>query len=70
MCVNQSQYYKKSKSLDIYFVILSPCILQIIMKIYAFLKMSVHLNIQIYDTICYPFLSLTYTKHFLLSWEL
>lgn len=33
MCVNQSQYYKKSKLLDIYFVILSPCILQIIMKI-------------------------------------
>ncbi len=33
MCVNQSQYYKKSKSPDIYFVILSPCILQIIMKI-------------------------------------
>ena len=26
--------------------------------------MSVHLNIQIYDTICHPFLSLTYTKTF------
>ena len=33
MRVNHSQYYKKSKSLDIYFVILSPCILKKIMKI-------------------------------------
>lgn len=33
MRVNHSQYYKKSKSLDIYFVILNHCILQIIMKI-------------------------------------